>query len=123
MNEIIFISPPQAGHRRGSTSQMRARSWAQSTRLALAASLQPHELDNRGSTFYLTLHRARALATQSDDPELAERFAPLASALSGGEEQILAGLNGAQGPPQDVGGGTTCPIPRAPPRPCARAPP
>jgi hypothetical protein len=33
------------------------------------------ELDNRGSTFYLTLYWAQALAEQTDDPALAQRFA------------------------------------------------
>jgi len=63
-----------------------------------------HELDNRGSTFYLTLAWARALARQSDDARLADRFAPVAAALEENEEKILAELNAAQGPPQDIGG-------------------
>jgi isocitrate dehydrogenase len=63
-----------------------------------------HELDNRGSTFYLTLYWARALADQESDRELAERFRPVAAALTGNEETILAELNGAQGAPQDLGG-------------------
>ena len=36
------------------------------------------ELDNRGSHFYLALYWARELADQTDDAELAARFAPLA---------------------------------------------
>jgi isocitrate dehydrogenase len=63
-----------------------------------------HELDNRGSTFYLTLYWARALAEQETDPALAERFSEVATALSENEDRILEELNGAQGPPQDVGG-------------------
>ncbi len=63
-----------------------------------------HELDNRGSTFYLTLYWARALAAQDVDPELAGRFAPVAAALGDNEETILAELNRAQGSPQDLGG-------------------
>jgi len=63
-----------------------------------------HKLDNRGSTFYLTLYWARALAAQTADPALAQRFAPVAAALSENETQILAELNGAQGAPQDIGG-------------------
>jgi isocitrate dehydrogenase len=73
-------------------------------RNARSPSRKVHELDNRGSTFYLTLYWARALADQAADPALAERFGPVASALEGNEETILAELNGAQGPPQDVGG-------------------
>ncbi len=63
-----------------------------------------HELDNRGSTFYLTLYWARALAAQDVDPKLAGRFAPVAAALGDNEETILAELNRAQGSPQDLGG-------------------
>ncbi|MDH5761122.1 MAG: NADP-dependent isocitrate dehydrogenase, partial [Gemmatimonadota bacterium] len=63
-----------------------------------------HELDNRGSTFYLTLYWAQALAAQTADAPLAERFTPVAAALSENEERIVAELNGAQGAPQDIGG-------------------
>ncbi|MGC6494578.1 MAG: NADP-dependent isocitrate dehydrogenase [Myxococcota bacterium] len=63
-----------------------------------------NELDNRGSHFYLAMYWAEALATQSDDPALAARFAPVAAALSAQEETIVAELNGAQGVPMDVGG-------------------
>ena len=62
------------------------------------------ELDNRGSTFYLTLHWAQALAAQTADSALAERFGPIAAALTEKEDVIVAELNAAQGPPQDVGG-------------------
>ena len=63
-----------------------------------------NELDNRGSTFYLTLHWARALADQEKDSALAARFEPVAAALEKNEETILLELNGAQGPAQDIGG-------------------
>ncbi|HSH76021.1 MAG TPA: NADP-dependent isocitrate dehydrogenase, partial [Longimicrobiales bacterium] len=63
-----------------------------------------HELDNRGSTFYLTLYWARALAAQREDAGLAERFAPVAGALAAAEETIIAELDAAQGSPQDLGG-------------------
>jgi isocitrate dehydrogenase len=63
-----------------------------------------NELDNRGSTFYLTLYWARALAAQDTDSALAERFAPVASALSENEAKIVGELNEAQGAAQDIGG-------------------
>jgi isocitrate dehydrogenase len=63
-----------------------------------------HELDNRGSTFYLTLYWAQALATQRADAGLARRFGPPAAALAEGEAGILADLDAAQGAPQDLGG-------------------
>ncbi len=63
-----------------------------------------HEIDNRGSTFYLAMYWAEALATQKDDAELAAKFAPLATALAANAEAILAELEAAQGQPVDVGG-------------------
>ncbi|HET9949968.1 MAG TPA: NADP-dependent isocitrate dehydrogenase [Longimicrobiales bacterium] len=62
------------------------------------------ELDNRGSTFYLTLYWARALARQERDARLAERFGPLAEELAGCREAILAEIDATQGSPQDLGG-------------------
>ena len=63
-----------------------------------------HELDNRGSQFYLALYWAQALAAQSVDAELASRFAPIAQELAAREQTILDELNAAQGAPQDLGG-------------------
>jgi isocitrate dehydrogenase len=62
------------------------------------------QIDNRGSTFYLTLYWAKALAEQSADAALAERFRPVAAALEEHEAQIVAELIGAQGEPQEIGG-------------------
>ncbi len=62
------------------------------------------ELDNRGSHFYLAMYWAEALATQSEDTALAERFTKLSAALSGSEDVIVGELNGAQGSAQDIGG-------------------
>ena len=63
-----------------------------------------HELDNRGSHFYLALYWAQELAAQTDDPELAARFAPIAEALGADEEKIVRELNEVQGSPVDIGG-------------------
>ena len=71
---------------------------------ARSPSRKVHELDNRGSTFYLTLYWAQTLAEQTEDAALAERFAPVAAALTASEEKIVGELNGAQGSPQDLGG-------------------
>ena len=62
------------------------------------------ELDNRGSHFYLALYWAQALAAQTDDPDLAAAFAPLAQRLAADEEKIVGELNGVQGEPVDLGG-------------------
>ncbi|MFI5047687.1 MAG: NADP-dependent isocitrate dehydrogenase [Acidimicrobiia bacterium] len=63
-----------------------------------------HELDNRGSHFYLALYWARELAEQTDDAELAARFAPIAAALAADEEKIVRELNEVQGSAVDMGG-------------------
>src|SRR4051812_24734491 len=62
------------------------------------------ELDNRGSHFYLALYWAQELAGQTEDADLASRFAPLAQQLADDEATIVAELNGVQGSPVDVGG-------------------
>ena len=62
------------------------------------------ELDNRGSHFYLALYWAQELAAQTDDAELAARFAPLAERLAADEETIVGELNGVQGSSVDIGG-------------------
>ena len=63
-----------------------------------------HELDNRGSHFYLALYWAQAIAAQTSDRALAARFAPVAEALAANEQKIVGELNAAQGAPQDLGG-------------------
>ncbi len=63
-----------------------------------------NEIDNRGSHFYLALYWAQALAAQSDDPDFAARFAPLAEELAANEEAIIHELIDCQGQPMDIGG-------------------
>jgi isocitrate dehydrogenase len=63
-----------------------------------------HELDNRGSHFYLVMYWARALAEQDEDPQLKKTFAPLAQSLAENEQKIVDELNAAQGSPQSYGG-------------------
>jgi isocitrate dehydrogenase len=62
------------------------------------------ELDNRGSHFYLALYWAEELARQGEDPELADRFGPLAERLAEDEQAIVAELAEVQGQPVDIGG-------------------
>ncbi len=62
------------------------------------------QIDNRGSHFYLAMYWAEALAAQTKDKELAERFTKVAKQLQDNEEKINAELIGAQGKPQDIGG-------------------
>jgi isocitrate dehydrogenase len=67
-------------------------------------SRQVGELDNRGSHFYLALYWAEELAGQDDDPELAEKFRPLADRLARNEEKIVEELRRVQGEPVEIGG-------------------
>lgn len=62
------------------------------------------EIDNRGSHFYLALYWARALAAQTADKKIAERFTKIAKDLGDNEKKIDGELLAAQGRPQDVGG-------------------
>jgi isocitrate dehydrogenase len=62
------------------------------------------QLDNRGSQFYLALYWAQALAAQTEDPEMAAQFAPLAQALTEQEVRIIEELSAVQGRPADIGG-------------------
>jgi isocitrate dehydrogenase len=63
-----------------------------------------HELDNRGSHFYLALYWAQALAAQTEDTALQQRFSGLAKTLSENEAGIVDELNAAQGNALDLGG-------------------
>ncbi|MBP7455083.1 MAG: NADP-dependent isocitrate dehydrogenase [Ottowia sp.] len=62
------------------------------------------QLDNRGSQFYLAKYWAEELAAQTEDAELAKKFAPLAKALAAGEQAIVKELTDIQGKPVDIGG-------------------
>ena len=63
-----------------------------------------HQLDNRGSHFYLALYWVQELATQDADPELAAVFTPIAETLAAREQEIVAELLAVQGSPVDIGG-------------------
>ncbi|MEP0861997.1 MAG: NADP-dependent isocitrate dehydrogenase [Ignavibacterium sp.] len=62
------------------------------------------EIDNRGSSFYLSMYWAEALANQNDDAELKSRFAKIHKELSANEEKIFNDLISVQGKPVDIGG-------------------
>ncbi len=62
------------------------------------------ELDNRGSHFYLAMYWAEALAAQTQDAEIAAKFAPVAEALTANEAKIVEELNQVQGKAIDIGG-------------------
>jgi isocitrate dehydrogenase len=54
--------------------------------------------------FRFDLYWAQELARQSDDADLATRFAPLAERLGADEPKIAQELIDAQGSPADIGG-------------------
>ncbi|NHQ75283.1 NADP-dependent isocitrate dehydrogenase [Roseovarius gahaiensis] len=62
------------------------------------------EPDNRDSHYWFARYWAEALAAQTDDPKLAEEFAPMAKALAENESAIVSELAAAQGDPADIGG-------------------
>lgn len=61
------------------------------------------EPDNKASHFYLAQYWADALVKGSN-PELAEKFAPVAKALKENEAKIMEELLAVEGKPQNVGG-------------------
>jgi isocitrate dehydrogenase len=67
-------------------------------------SRKAREIDNRGSSFYLTLYWAEALSNQDQDKELKSRFEKIYSELCANEETILKDLIEVQGKPADIGG-------------------
>jgi isocitrate dehydrogenase len=62
------------------------------------------ELDNRGSSFYLTLYWAEALSQQNKNAEMKERFAKIYQELKANENNIVDDLTSVQGKPADIGG-------------------
>ena len=62
------------------------------------------QLDNRGSTAWLTRYWAEALAAQTEDPELAAAFEPVARELGEKMDAILSEINDTQGRAVDLGG-------------------
>ena len=63
-----------------------------------------NEIDNRGSSFYLAMYWAQALANQDKDEELRKHFAKVAKELEENEEVINNELLEAQGKTVDLGG-------------------
>jgi isocitrate dehydrogenase len=63
-----------------------------------------NEIDNRGSTYYLALAWAKALAAQNEDGDLKQRFIPVAAELAAAEDKITQELLAVQGKPVDIGG-------------------
>jgi isocitrate dehydrogenase len=94
------------------TSNAKAKVLAETLDAAIAKYLENgrlpsrkvNEIDNRGSTFYLALYWAQALAGQDKDAALKDRFIPVARELEQNEAKIAGELLDAQGHPVDIGG-------------------
>jgi len=63
-----------------------------------------NELDNRGSHFYLAMYWAEALAAQTENAEMAARFAKVAKDLQDNEAKINEELIAVQGQAMNIGG-------------------
>ncbi len=63
-----------------------------------------NELDNRGSSFYLSFYWAKALASQNSDDDIKTRFTAIAALLEKNESMITDELLVSQGQPVDLGG-------------------
>ncbi len=63
-----------------------------------------HEIDNRGSSFYLALYWAQALADQNKDNDMKVRFMKMAKELEVNDNKIVEELMSVQGKPVDIGG-------------------
>ncbi|MBC8282792.1 MAG: NADP-dependent isocitrate dehydrogenase [Nitrospinae bacterium] len=62
------------------------------------------QLDNAGTHVYEALYWAQELAAQNDDPELKDKFTPVAKQLEDQLETILKELDVAKGKAVDIGG-------------------
>lgn len=71
---------------------------------AKSPSRKVNEIDNRGSSFYLSMYWAMALAKQDEDKELKKTFTSIAEKLKENEAEINQQLLDAQGEAVDIGG-------------------
>jgi len=71
---------------------------------AKAPSRKVNQIDNRGSSFYLSMYWATALAEQTKDSDLQARFSVIAKKLAENEEKINEELLVCQGKAVDLGG-------------------
>ena len=63
-----------------------------------------NEIDNRGSSFYLAMYWAQALAAQDKDQEMKTKFTAVAEKMIASETAIAEELLKAQGSPMELGG-------------------
>ncbi|MCP4143990.1 MAG: NADP-dependent isocitrate dehydrogenase [bacterium] len=63
-----------------------------------------NEIDNRGSSFYLAMYWAQAIAAQDKDAEMKAKFTAIAEKLTASESVIAEELLSAQGDAVEIGG-------------------
>ncbi len=105
----LSVSLEDLGHKTDNErAQILAETLNQATAKFLLERKSPsrvvHELDNRGSHFYLALFWAQAIAEQDRDAALKQQFAKLADEMAASETAIMGELNDAQGAAVDMGG-------------------
>ncbi|HIY66853.1 MAG TPA: NADP-dependent isocitrate dehydrogenase, partial [Candidatus Agrococcus pullicola] len=107
-----FMALAESFRHLASNGNARAAVLAETLETATAALLNENkspsrkagEIDNRGSHFWIARYWAEALAQQTDDADLAERFAPVSEALVAGSDDIERELIEVQGQSVDLGG-------------------
>ncbi len=62
------------------------------------------EVDNKASHFYFAMYWAKALANQTQNSKLADKFRIIAKAFEDNETKIINELLAIEGQPQDIGG-------------------
>ena len=107
-----FMALAESFRHLASNGNARAAVLAETLETATAALLNENkspsrkagEIDNRGSHFWIARYWAEALAQQTADADLAERFAPVSEALVAGSDDIERELIEVQGQSVDLGG-------------------
>jgi isocitrate dehydrogenase len=105
----LVPSLEQVGHANGNK---KAKIFAQALDKAIGEYLEQgktpsrnvNEIDNRGGTFYIALFWAKALAEQSDDKEIKQKFILVAQELEENEILINTELLSSQGSDVDISG-------------------
>jgi isocitrate dehydrogenase len=101
---LELIATKSGNRRAGLLSKTLDQAIGQYLEDARYPSQKVNEIDNRGSTYYLALAWAKALAAQDEDADLKQQFIPVAEALAAAEGRITQELLAAQGKPVDIGG-------------------
>lgn len=111
LGEFLALAP-SLEHLSNRTKNQKAKVLSESLNVAIekfldtnkSPSRKVNEPDNRNSHFYLTMYWAEALANQSKDAELKNRFSNVSKKLAENEEKINKELLATQGKPVNVGG-------------------